>query len=185
MTFREQAEALRHAKLVGGFEGAGFVNALFMPQGSTLIMIDTIARGLFGWQWGYAQYLHTRLVYVLLLQTEKASQRHEIAARVGSLLRLEWHGGASAVCDGIRNHSVVNDSALMVFEKPAVGVQPVCLAPANLLPMNNNASGMNASVEQEPRLKIIQGNGCRCRYTVSGTAPARSQHTELFHLRPV
>jgi hypothetical protein len=65
MSFLEQARCLRHARLLAGFEGSGFVNSMFMPAGGVIVIIDDMYnRGLFGYQWSFAQYVHAHLIFL-------------------------------------------------------------------------------------------------------------------------
>ena len=156
LPFREQALALRDAKLVAGFEGAGFVNAIFMPRGGTMVIIDPLSRYVTAWQWGYAQYLHAQLVYVAIPHDLDGHGRDTRAASsVGRVLRLVWWDGHAGVCGGVRN-----TSELLVFTLPAQ-CEPL--------------SDRDAT---EPRLKwqCYCFKGCRCHVELGhGEAPARSQ----------
>eukprot|EP00900_Chrysochromulina_parva_P006991 jgi/Chrpa1/16293/Chrysochromulina_OHIO_Genome00006646-RA len=50
LTLQQQANAMRHARLAGSFEGSGFVNMLFMPPGGAVLIFDTAQRGFVDWE---------------------------------------------------------------------------------------------------------------------------------------
>lgn len=90
LTFADQARLMSTTRLLTGMEGAGFVNQLFMPPGGTIVIVSPFADER-GYQWGYGQYMHNRLVYVSLRKTPLSLT---IAEYTGKLLNAVAAGCA-------------------------------------------------------------------------------------------
>ena len=149
LTLQQQANAMRHARLAGSFEGSGFVNMLFMPPGGAVLIFDTAQRGLCGFVWGPLQYLHAHYIHALA-HTRKLSNDH--AKAVGHLLHLAWRDGTAAVCRHTRN-----DTNLTIVTRPHCGP-----------PTEPNNT--------EPATRYDRTGGCRAiTQHASRRVPARSQ----------
>lgn len=176
LPFRQQATLMASARMVGGFEGAGFVNGLFMPSGGRAFMLSVPQKGApVGWQWGYLQYLHPRLVFVVASNLTAADPAHATPRAIGHVLRRLWREPAS-VCAELRN-----DSAFTFFVRPhcnathatdGPGPPPVA-APAGRRRVDSSSSQVDS---QGPRQRAgvaaawhaAPSNGC------PATAPRRA-----------
>ena len=102
LTLRQQAALVADCSVLGGLEGAAFVNQLFMPTGGSLLLVqidggrdgggrDGVGSGALGWQWGYGQYLRRMALWL----RAPPSARDVLVATAGHALALLATRGAA------------------------------------------------------------------------------------------